>query len=66
MLIDIYMPSMIFFKDYLSTLDIHAIDAKHFYRNAIVPALLKNQRKFPENIRQILRQKLGPKRIERD
>lgn len=66
MLIGVDMPSMIFFKDYLSILGIHSLDAKHFYRNSIVPALLKNQRKFPENIRQILRQKLASERTEQD
>jgi HD-like signal output (HDOD) protein len=66
MLIGMDMPSMIFVKDYLSILGIHSPDAKHFYSNAIVPALLKNQRKFPENVRQILRQKLGSERTEQD
>jgi hypothetical protein len=65
MLLGIESPSMIFAKEYLSILDLHACDMTQLYRQSIVPALLKNHRKFPDNIRQILQQALGAERRER-
>jgi HD-like signal output (HDOD) protein len=65
MLLGTELPSMIFGKEYLSLLDLQAPDVTQFYRHAMVPALVKNQRKFPATIRQILGQKLGAGRTQR-
>jgi HD-like signal output (HDOD) protein len=65
MLLGIDIPSMIFGKEYLALLDLQACDMTQLYRHAIVPALVKNHRKYPDTIRQILRQTLEGERRER-
>jgi HD-like signal output (HDOD) protein len=50
--------SIIYLDDYISMLGIHGKSGQQFYEESVVPALVKNQRKFPQSIRTLLRDKL--------